>query len=91
VLEQRGIACEVRRGGLWSIVGELPWLEALPELWVHDERDEQIALRVIRDLRTGVAARGDPWECEQCGEALEPQFTACWRCGGERSSAASTS
>jgi rubrerythrin len=25
--------------------------------------------------------RGQNWRCPQCGEQLEGQFTACWKCG----------
>jgi predicted amidophosphoribosyltransferase len=25
----------------------------------------------------------DTWTCPQCGEEIEPQFTACWNCGSE--------
>ena len=24
------------------------------------------------------------WQCSNCGEDLEPQFTDCWKCGTER-------
>ena len=27
---------------------------------------------------------GGPWNCPQCGEELEPQFDACWKCGTTR-------
>jgi hypothetical protein len=83
VLEHRGIDCELRRATLGSALGEVPWLETLPELWVVDERDAQIAERIIRTGRDhGVV--GEPWRCGECGEQLEGQFTACWNCGAER-------
>ena len=39
----------------------------------------------IRALaRAAAGTSGAPWACRTCGEQLEPQFTQCWRCGGER-------
>ncbi len=84
LLEHRGIPCTVRHAGLASIVGELPWLEAWPELWVMDDRDEALALRIVAQCRDPAAGTHDPWHCGDCGEPLEGQFTACWRCGTER-------
>jgi hypothetical protein len=28
--------------------------------------------------------KGPPWQCEGCGEIIEGQFAACWKCGHER-------
>lgn len=82
VLELRGIACELRRAPLGSIIGELPWLETWPELWVLDDRDAELAQRIIREEASRTNA-GEPWSC-RCGERLEAQFTTCWRCGTDR-------
>lgn len=84
VLELRGIACELRHTHLASIVGELPWLESWPELWVLDDRDAELAARIIREGRDHAVNGGAPWSCGGCGERLEAQFTTCWRCGSDR-------
>jgi len=84
VLELRGIACELRHMHLASIVGELPWLEAWPELWVLDDRDAELAARIIREGRARALDGGNAWSCPACGERLEAQFTTCWSCGGDR-------
>ena len=84
VLELRGIACELRHAHLASIVGELPWLEAWPELWVLDDRDAELAMRIIRGGHDHALAGARPWSCRTCGEHLEAQFTSCWSCGGDR-------
>jgi hypothetical protein len=40
------------------------------------------AFTIAADVAAKAAAPiGAPWTCEHCGEALEPQFTSCWRCG----------
>jgi hypothetical protein len=73
-----GIDSELRNQYLAGALGDLPMLETWPQLWVEDAC-ESAALRALE--RAAVAPSGAPWTCAQCGERLEPQFTACWRCG----------
>jgi hypothetical protein len=80
VLLTAGIACELRNQYLAGALGELPMIETWPQLFV-DDSDEQPALRAL--ARAAAAPAGPAWSCERCGELLEPQFTACWRCGAE--------
>jgi hypothetical protein len=78
VLLTAGIESELRNQYLAGALGDVPMLETWPQLYV-DDADEQAALRAL--ARASQAPGGAPWICEQCGEALEPQFTSCWRCG----------
>ena len=78
VLLTAGIECELRNQYLAGALGDLPMLETWPQLYV-DDADEQAALRALARARGRADRR--PWTCEHCGEALEPQFTTCWRCG----------
>jgi Putative prokaryotic signal transducing protein len=80
VLVSSGIACELRNQYLAGALGELPMIETWPQLFV-DEADEQPALRAL--ARAAAAPAGEAWVCSGCDELLEPQFTACWRCGAE--------
>lgn len=80
VLYAAGIDSELRNQYLAGALGELPMLETWPQLYV-DDADEYRALRALKSAAAPVA--GAPWTCEACGERLEPQFTACWRCGAE--------
>ncbi len=84
LLELRGIGCHIRNLYASGVIGELPWLESLPELWVLDDRDAPLALRLIRDGRLDPTSGSAPWACGHCRERLDPQFTACWNCGAER-------
>jgi hypothetical protein len=84
ILELRGVGCYIRNLYASSATGELPWFESLPELWVLDDRDAALALRLIRDGRVDPAAGSVPWICGGCREQSEAQFTACWHCGAER-------
>jgi hypothetical protein len=65
-------------------LGEIPADQCAPELWLVDERDEALARRILAAARSGPPPGALPWTCRACGEMLEPQFTACWRCGAWR-------
>jgi len=39
----------------------------------------------VRDFLQGrLATGGEAWQCSECGETSEGQFTACWQCGTAR-------
>lgn len=79
VLESAGIACEVRNDRLAGVMGEIPFVECWPQLWVRHAGDVLRARALIEDaLRPATDA--EAWTCTGCGERLEPQFAQCWRC-----------
>jgi hypothetical protein len=83
LLQAEGIAAELRNERLGGALGEIPFLEAWPELWV-DELDFERAQELVQlELHShGVAE--PPWTCAGCGEQVEGQFTECWQCGRAR-------
>jgi len=81
-LRAAGIDCEVRNTVLAGALGEIPFLECAPQIWLRSALDEARARELIEQLRQPVA--GERWTCRQCGEVLEPQFAQCWNCGEER-------
>jgi hypothetical protein len=82
VLNAAAIPCEVRNVALGGAIGDIPWLECAPQLWLRHDSDEAIARRLLDELDEGVNAA--PWACAACDEPIEPQFAACWRCGTAR-------
>jgi hypothetical protein len=82
VLRAGGFACEVRRAALYGAVGDIPWHECSPEIWLCNDLDETMARRLLEELSS--PSVGEPWRCAGCGEQLEPQFAACWQCGQPR-------
>ena len=80
LLESEGIACRIRNEHLGSIVGEMPFIEVWPELWVINALDYDRARQLIDDAITGESP-GKAWRCAGCGEDNEGQFGACWNCG----------
>lgn len=82
VLRAAGIHCELRNTAASGAIGEIPFLEAAPQLWVRDELEASRARLLLDEVQR--PSEGSPWHCQRCGEWLEPQFGACWRCGRER-------
>jgi hypothetical protein len=84
-LASNGIAAEVRGEYLTSGWGELP--VDVCSVWVADDSQFAHADELLKAFLSGSLARkfgGEAWTCT-CGERLEGQFTACWRCGSARS------
>lgn len=82
LLEAEGIAAQIRNEHLGSILGDMPFTETWPQLWVVNDLDYDRAMQLIE----GTALEESPpdWRCRKCGENNEGQFAACWKCG-ERS------
>ena len=82
LLEQAGIVCWIKNEQLVGALGEIPFLECQPELWVVVDEQAADAKALIQDALTPtVSANAAPWRCRQCGASNEPQFAACWQCG----------
>lgn len=83
VLANHDIACFVKNRHLMGGVGDIPPIEAWPEIWVTHDTDAERALDVIHSLlEAGPEDNAPPWICAECGESIEPQFTECWACAG---------
>lgn len=83
LLEREGIACLVRNEQLFAALGEIPFLECYPELWVVDDEVWPRARLLLEHWLAGAEDAGS-WTCPTCDEKLEGQFGACWKCGRER-------
>jgi hypothetical protein len=79
VLESAGIRCIVRNDRLAGALGEIPFVECWPELWVC-EPGQALRARGLIDEALSPGAAEEPWECPSCGESIDAQFTQCWRC-----------
>jgi hypothetical protein len=79
VLEAEGIATEVRNQHLGSIMGEVPFFETWPQLWVVNDLNYDRAAELIKAV--DAESPREVWKCSGCGEDNEGQFSACWNCG----------
>lgn len=80
VLDAEGIGCMVRNRLLSGAAGRLPPNECWTELWIVDDAQLPAAQRILEKAFREEPANGEVWECPRCGERLEPQFEACWKC-----------
>ena len=80
LLEAEGIACLVRNDRLGGVVGEIPFVECWPELWVV-ATGHYLKAKSLVDEALQAAPVAQAWDCPHCGETIEGQFTACWNCG----------
>jgi hypothetical protein len=81
LLDEVEIRCMIRNEYLSSAMGETPFLETSPELWILNDEDYPRARQIIETWRTTRIEINQPWTCAQCGEVIEGQFTSCWQCG----------
>ena len=83
LLEREGVACLIRNEQLFAALGEIPFLECFPELWVVDDEVWPRA-RMLLDNWFKREENAASWTCSSCGEVLEGQFGACWKCEQKR-------
>jgi hypothetical protein len=83
MLEQDGINCVMKNQILSGALGEIPSHECWPELWITDDRDLSQAMKLVEAALSPVANSTVAWLCA-CGEKIEGQFSACWKCGKEK-------
>jgi hypothetical protein len=82
LLLSAGIRAEVRNAFLAGAVGEIPFIEAGPQVWLDARQDPESARAILAEAKQ--ADYHSPWRCVGCGEMIEGQFTACWNCGEVR-------
>jgi hypothetical protein len=81
ILTSEGIPSFIRNEHLGSIIGEMPFQEVWPELWVKNDLDYDRALQLIDSAAMAEESPTAPWACEHCETINEGQFAACWNCG----------
>ncbi|MDJ0711261.1 MAG: DUF2007 domain-containing protein [Woeseiaceae bacterium] len=79
LLASEGIPTEVRNQHLGSIMGEVPFFETWPQLWVVNDLHYDRAMQLIK--AADAESPAESWACQECGEDNEGQFGACWNCG----------
>lgn len=79
-LEQVGIEARVLNEHAQGGLGEIPFLQAYPEVWVMEEADATRAREVLTAFESAEVPPGKV-HCAGCGEENPRSFEICWRCG----------
>ena len=79
ILSSLGIATHILNANAAGAVGEVPFMQAQPEVWVNDDAQEGRARAVLEDLMN--APRREEKTCPHCGERNPGNFMSCWQCG----------
>lgn len=81
ILANEGISCALRNDQLSAAIGEIPFIECCPELWVIDDEAYPRARMFLDSWLKQEPSAEDAWTCAACGECCEGHFGACWACG----------
>ncbi len=82
LLESQGIPTFIKNQFSSSVMGEVPFVEVCPQLYILDAADLDRARKLLRQALPGPTPT-DPWTCPDCGVEMEAQFTQCWNCAME--------
>ena len=80
LLEQAGIEAHVLNANAQGGVGQLPVMEACPQIWIADERDVERARRIVEAFEH-MPAISSSLRCQECSEDNPSTFQLCWNCG----------
>jgi hypothetical protein len=79
VLSSLGIVTHILNANAAGALGEVPFMQAQPEVWVDDDSQASRAREALAGLRN--APLRDEKTCPHCGEMNPGNFLSCWQCG----------
>jgi hypothetical protein len=79
LLRQERIAARVLNVNAQGGLGEIPFAQTYPEIWIDDDRDAVRARGVIDAFRAAPRPAGAR-VCPACGEESPGNFESCWNC-----------
>ncbi|HKQ30638.1 MAG TPA: DUF2007 domain-containing protein [Burkholderiales bacterium] len=79
-LERAGIATHVLNQHAQGGLGDIPFTQAWPEVWIASVSDVIRAREVVAEYEAAHVS-GPPRRCRRCGEDNPATFESCWRCG----------
>ena len=80
LLGEAGIEAHVLNENAQGGVGQLPVMEAYPQIWIVDEREMSRAREIIQAFEHMPSIRSTV-RCQQCAEDNPSNFQVCWNCG----------
>ena len=82
LLKTQGISSLIKNEGLQSGVGELPFVEMWPEVWIIKPKDWFSATCVLESLKPLDTL--EDWTCADCSVTNPGPFETCWSCSAHR-------
>lgn len=79
ILRSQGLSSIVRNESLQGGIGELPYVEIWPEIWITNLNDWDAAQEFLRGFTKTNPAKD--WVCSNCQESNPGSFQTCWSCG----------
>ena len=80
MLAHAGIESQIFNQHSQGALGEIPFGETYPEIWLSDERDLALAQKLLSAYERPVDSAGES-PCGRCGESNPVNFSLCWHCG----------
>jgi hypothetical protein len=80
MLAHAGIESRIFNQHSQGALGEIPFGETYPEIWLTDERDLGLAQKLLSAYERPVDTTQET-PCGQCGEPNPASFSLCWHCG----------
>ncbi len=88
ILQAEGIATVIRNRNAVTMTTEIPIPVMFPNVCVLHESDAASARAIIQAYLENESIKdSSPWTCLECGESNEGQFSECWQCQTEASTA----
>jgi hypothetical protein len=81
LLSSEGIDCVVKNDQLFAAMGEIPFTECYPEIWIIDDEIYPRARLLLDSWLAADESDCENWTCTVCNEVSEGQFDVCWSCG----------
>ena len=82
LLKSKGISSLIKNEVLQSGIGELPFVEMWPEVWIIEQNDWFFANRVLESFKPLDTL--EDWMCTHCLVANPGTFETCWSCRAQR-------
>jgi hypothetical protein len=78
LLSSLGIATHILNANAAGALGEVPFMQAQPEVWIDDNRQEARAREVLSAWLDALPR--EEKICPHCGEVNPGNFLSCWLC-----------
>jgi hypothetical protein len=79
LLAASGIEARVLNEYAGGALGELPFAEVAPSVWIKEDRDMLRARQIVSSYENPVPVPGTT-RCNNCGEECPNDFAICWQC-----------